>query len=630
MHPQIRMPEPGQCPICAMDLIPVVAEGVADELGPRQIRLSATARKLASIQVASVQRRFVPVETRLVGKIAVDETRRRYITAWIPGRIDRLYVDYTGIPVRKGDHMAYLYSPELLSAQEELIQALKAEEQLRSNEAGAIGGTARQTVDAAREKLRLWGLKPGQIAEIERKRRPSDHLTIHAPAGGVVIEKHLSEGAYVQTGTRIYTIADLSQVWLELDAYESDLVWLRYGQEMEFETEAEPGARFKGRIAFISPVLDEVTRTVKVRVNVPNADSRLKPGMFARAVVRAEAAADGRVMDPDLAGKWISPMHPEIVKDGPGTCDICGMPLVKAESLGYVSVAAAEQEAPLVVPASAVLTTGRRAVVYVAVPANEGVFEGREIVLGPRAGEYYLVKEGLLEGERVVVNGSFKVDSALQILARPSMMNPEGGGPAPGHDHGGHAAPSGSQGGGEAHAQKPAADDHADHAHAGGEERFAAPAGFQEQLAALFSAYFEVQQGLSQDDFGRSARGVEALAEALEAVDMALLEGEAHMAWMEQLKELRKSSAQLRQAGDMEQARAVFEPLSDVLAAVAGRFGTGRQEPVYRFFCPMAFDNRGAHWLQEAEKTENPYFGSRMYRCGSQKEVFIGGGKRHE
>jgi len=489
MHPQIRMPEPGQCPICGMDLIPVAEGGTEEELGPRQIKLSETARKLASIQVAPAQRKFVPVETRLVGKIAVDETRLRSISAWVPGRIDRLYVDYTGVPVSEGDHMAYLYSPELLTAQEELIQALRADEKLGDSGVTAVRETARQTVEAAREKLRLWGLKPEQIAEIERKRRPSDHLTMYAPAGGVVVDKHLSEGAYVQTGTRIYTIADLSQVWLQLDAYESDLGWIRYGQEVEFETEAYPGERFTGRISFISPVLDEKTRTVKVRVNVPNADGRLRPGMFARAAVRARAAASGRVMDPELAGKWISPMHPEIVKDGPGPCDICGMPLVKAESLGYVRAAPAEQEAPLVVPASAVLVTGKRAVVYVAVPGKEGVFEGREIVLGPRAGDYYLVKEGLREGESVVVNGSFKIDSALQILAKPSMMSPEGGGPVPGHQHGGQ--PPAPVQTGDAHAGHEAgaeevAESHAGHARAAEEgDMFEAPPAFQEQLILL-------------------------------------------------------------------------------------------------------------------------------------------------
>jgi Cu(I)/Ag(I) efflux system membrane fusion protein len=222
-------------------------------------------------------------------------------------------------------------------------------------------------------------------------------------------------------------MADLSQVWVKLDAYESDIDWIRYGQDVEFTAEAYPGETFKGKIAFIDPVLDPMTRTVKLRVNVANPDGRLKPEMFVRAIVRSKVAGAGMVMDEDMAGKWICPMHPSVVKTAPGKCDVCGMDLVTTESLGYV-VAKEPNKAPLVIPASAPLITGTRAVVYVRLEGKEKpTFEGREIVLGPRAGGYYLVKEGLSEGEQVVTNGNFKIDSALQIQAKPSMMSPKGG-----------------------------------------------------------------------------------------------------------------------------------------------------------------------------------------------------------
>jgi Cu(I)/Ag(I) efflux system membrane fusion protein len=175
-----------------------------------------------------------------------------------------------------------------------------------------------------------------------------------------------------------------------------------------------------------------------VRVNVPNPEGKLKPEMFVRGEVRAQVAEGGQVVAPDLAGKWISPMHPWIVKDGPGTCDVCGMKLVPAEELGYVSAETVAREAPLVIPRSAALVTGPRAVVYVEVPdQEEPTYEGREIVLGPRAGDYYLVREGLQEGELVVTNGAFKIDSEIQIQAKPSMMMPAGGahGGASGHQH---------------------------------------------------------------------------------------------------------------------------------------------------------------------------------------------------
>jgi Cu(I)/Ag(I) efflux system membrane fusion protein len=445
MHPQIRQPKPGKCPICFMDLIPVATtEG---QVGARTIVFSQEALKLMEIQTTQVARKFVDAEIRMVGKIEYDESRVKEIAAWVPGRIDRLYVDFTGTLVRKGDHMVYLYSPQLLSSQAELLQAAKAVQptghgvpaepgELGSGTTELIRRASIATLEAAREKLRLLGLQKEQIEEIEKTGRTTDHLIIYAPIGGIVIAKHANAGDYVETGTKIYTIADLSQLWVKLDAYESDLAWLRYGQAVEFAAEAYPGEVFKGTISFIDPMLNPMTRTVKLRVNVENPGGWLKPEMFVRAVVHSKVASVGMVMDENMAGKWICPMHPSVVKTSAGQCDICGMDLVTTESLGYVTAKQAG-EPPLVVPATAALITGKRAVVYVRLADKEKpTFEGREIVLGPRAGDYYLVKKGLAEGEVVVTNGNFKIDSAMQIQAKPSMMNPEGGAAPLGHQHG--------------------------------------------------------------------------------------------------------------------------------------------------------------------------------------------------
>ncbi len=477
MHPEIRMPEPGSCPKCGMDLIPVKAKAAKPKkktryacamicLPPMEepgecpvcgmdmvpvdtgemlddgsdapiLTMSKAARQLAKIQTAPVKRQFVTNEVRMVGKIEYDETRIAYLTAWVPGRLDRLYVDYTGVEVQQGDHMVKLYSPELLSAQEELLQAIHAVDDLKNADIKSLRDSALNMVEASRERLRLWGITPQQIKEIEKRGTPTDHLTIFAPIGGIVIVKHAMEGMYVKTGMRIYTIADLSHVWVKLDAYESDLAWLRYGQKIEFHTEAYPGETFRGTIAFIDPILNKKTRTVKVRVNVDNSDGRLKPEMFVRAIVHSQIAAGGKVMDSHLSGKWICSMHPEIVKEEAGTCDLCEMALKTTESLGYAPIEVDPSQTPLVIPATAPLITGRRAVVYIQLPDDEGKFEGREIVLGPRAGDYYIVREGLAEDELVVVNGNFKIDSALQIMAKPSMMNPKGGekASAGGHHH---------------------------------------------------------------------------------------------------------------------------------------------------------------------------------------------------
>lgn len=407
MHPQVRQPGPGKCPICAMDLIPVASDG-SDLSGEREISLSPRAKALARIATVAVERRVPEAEVRLFGRVVADESLQRSITARFPGRIERLYVNYTGVRVSDGDHLARIYSPELLTAQAELLSARRFSDS--------------RGLASAREKLSLWGLSRRAIAAIEAKSTPTNTMDIDAPLGGFVVEKLVDEGDYVDTGSVMFRIADLSSVWIVLDAYEIDKPWLRFGQPVRFTAEALPGQTFEGRIAFIPPVLDPETRTFKVRVNLPNEDLRLRPGMFVTGLVRARLAGQGVLLDESLAGKWISPMHPEIVKDGPGQCDVCGMALVEAEKLGYVIGAAGEP--PVVVPASAVLRTGRRAIVYVEVPERpDPTYEGREIVLGPRAGDVYVVAAGLEAGERVVVNGAFKLDSALQLLARPSMMS---------------------------------------------------------------------------------------------------------------------------------------------------------------------------------------------------------------
>ena len=598
MDPQIRRDQPGKCPLCGMDLVPV--PGDADEAAaPRELKLSPAARALAGTQVTPVERAMATRDVFMVGKVDYDETRVATITAWVPGRLDRLFVDYTGLPVRQGDHMVSLYSPEIVTTQKALLQARETVQKLEQSDVSIVRETARATVDAARDRLRLWGLTAAQIAEIEQRGTPADHITINAPASGIVVHKNAVQGMSVQKGTRLYTIADLRYVWVKLDAYESDLAWLRYAQTVEFTTEAYPGETFRGRISFIDPVLTDATRTVKVRVNVANPAGRLKPGMFVRATVSATLATGARIVAPDLAGKWISPMHPEIVHDEPGDCDVCGMPLVKAETLGFVTADAGTLTAPLVIPRTAPLISGRRAVVYVQVPGEPARFEGREIVLGQRAGNRYVVEHGLEAGELVVTHGSFKLDSALQIQAKPSMMNPADDVSSDGH---GHAATQPAAG----------AASHAPEAVPGHE----VPTAFTTQFAQVLDAYLATQEALADDDFGRAQTSAKRVLDALATVDMSLLSGPGHMAWMKSLGELRSTADAVAAATGLEPARKGFALLSESMAAAVQGFGSDLARPVFQAHCPMAFDNRGASWLQDSEQIRNPYFGDAMLQCG--------------
>jgi Cu(I)/Ag(I) efflux system membrane fusion protein len=376
MHPQIRQTEPGQCPICGMDLIPVDRSTAGDEHTASRVSLSERAKILARVRTAEVERLGSGrVERRLLGRVDYDERSLRTVTAWVGGRIDRLHVSTTGERVRRGQVIATLYSPEVYTAHQDLIQARQQFERLQGAATPSAGRAAEAALNASRDRLRLLGVPDGELRTMERADKPSERARIRTPFGGTVIERLATQGSYVETGSGLYRVANLSTLWVQLDAYESDLPLLKTGQNVSIRVEALPGEVFKGRVTFVDPVLNLNTRTARVRIEVKNQDRRLRPGMFVEASVQS-----------DGAGK-------------------------------------AAQEAPLVVPATAPLFTGRRSVVYVELPdAEEPTYEARVVTLGPRMGDLYAVLSGLQEGERVVVHGAFAIDADLQIQGGNSMM----------------------------------------------------------------------------------------------------------------------------------------------------------------------------------------------------------------
>ncbi|MBD3162178.1 MAG: efflux RND transporter periplasmic adaptor subunit [Candidatus Eisenbacteria bacterium] len=547
MHPQIKLPEEGKCPICFMDLIPL--ESDSGEESPVRLQMSEAAIQLAEIETAPVVRQDLETRIRLSGKVAVDERRVKRITAWVPGRLERLFVDFTGSVVDAGDPLVEIYSPDLYSAQVELLQAIRARSELAAAGAGVLRETAESTVAAAREKLQLLGLTEAQIAAIEERGAASERITIHAPIGGTVVHKNAVEGAYVETGTPIYTIADLSRVWVMLDAYESDLTWVDEGDEVEFRVEALPGETFTGTVAFVDPVVDPGTRAVTVRLDAANPARRLKPEMFVRSTI--EANADG---EPQLA-----------------------------------------------IPATAPLITGKRAVVYVRVPDTEKpTFEGREVVLGPRAGDLYAVRSGLEEGERVVVEGAFKIDSEMQIRAKPSMMNPPEEESSPEEEPGDE----------------------------GPDPRIAAlreaPDRFVDALRPLLGAYLTVQRALAADDATATRAALAEVEKTLAAVDATALAPKAREAWMEITGSIRAGLEEAADTEDLATIRAGFEPISEAVILLERAFGPPTGEIHRLAYCPMAFENEGAYWIQTEEEISNPYFGEMMLRCGSIEETFGG------
>lgn len=596
MHPHITLPHEGKCSICGMDLIPMTG---SVDYGPRTLKLSKAAMQLAEIETAKVERRFVESRVAMVGKVEFDETAVKTITAWVPGRLDRLYVDYTGVPVAKGDHLADIYSPKLYEAQQQLIEALRTVEN-SEGDSDLIRRSSQGTLEAVRKKLILLGLTESQVREIEEKKTLDKHIQINATFGGVVVEKLADEGDYVETGEPLYKVVSLDHLWVKLDAYESDLAWIRYGQEVSFHTEAYPGEKFSGTVSFIDWVVNHHTRTIKIRLNVDNSEGRLKPGMFVRAETHSNLAAGGRVMSPALAGKWISPMHPEIVKDGPGPCDICGMDLVPAEKL--YATAGEDEKPPLVIPDTAPLITGRRAVVYVRKKGDASLFEGRDIVLGPRAGSSYIVLGGLSEGEEVVTRGNFKIDSSLQIEAKPSMMNPGGGGGPAGHDHGG----------GTRQGQTP---DPAEMA------KLPFPEEFGKGLEQVFEVYSKITAALVKGELESAESSFAHFGKVLEGVSVETLAETARSEWDEIGRNLSNSVVLASMSSDLKTLRGIYADLSQAVLHLEHRFGHP-DGTLFEAHCPMALGGTGGTWLQGSRDIENPYFGASMLKCGEIRNEF--------
>lgn len=445
MHPQVRLPRPEPCPLCGMKLIPL------SQLKAEQ----AHTEERANIETEAVAFRELVREIRTVGKIDYNERRIKSISARIAGRIDRVHADFTGIEVKPNAHLLDLYSPALVSAQSELLRALEAAE-------GPAGDRrfAKLTLDSARTKLKLLGILPEQIAELEKNRQERTHLTIYAPIGGTIIEKMAREGMYVQEGEPLYRIAELDPIWLYLDIYESDVGWVRRGQKVDVRVEAYPGELFQGTIVFVDPFLNDQSRTVKVRVNLANGHRRLKPAMYASASIRVRLRPDGTPEPTGLEGKYLCPMHPEVVTDEPGTCPICEMDLEQVPPLGTTEPTSDKSspehatDAPpgtvLAVRASAVLDTGRRQIVYRKNP--DGVIELVEVKVGPRAevaeedgkvASYYPIIRGIHPGDKVVIRGGFMLDSQRQIEGMPSLLYQAGQSMANLHSgHGSHGGPS--------------------------------------------------------------------------------------------------------------------------------------------------------------------------------------------
>jgi hypothetical protein len=568
-----------------MDLVPVYEKGVGveEEGALTTIELSERARKLAQVKTDVIGYRTLTKDIYTVGIIESDERLKAFVSAWIPGRIDKLFVDFTGTRVVKGESMVWIYSPELVSTQEEYLLALETFEKVKESPLDEVKSGAKSLIDASRRRLLWWGVTEKQIEDLTKDKKVKQHMVIYAPISGIVIEKKALEGQYVMQGEVIYTVADLSNVWMKANIYEYEMAWIKVGQEVEVTTPTYPGEAFIGKIAFIEPFLDEKTRSVKIRCDIPNQQLKLKPSMYVNARIRIpveelekeggyyvsgldyfcpnhheikssrpgicpedhipfvkkppaqiELGAASSMTSPqgDIEYEYVCPMKCYSSKQ-PGDCPVCGMRLEKKENHAEVSgkkvtcicpqewdPATAPKSCPmcgmllqqgvtitlptgeekrkfvymcpmacmtsdkpgkcpdckrqmgrwevkeglgvkvqkiepkrrivyacpmhpevtsdkpadctkcgmhlekttqvLAIPATAVLDTGIRKIVYI--DKGNGQYAGKEVVLGPKAGDYYPVLEGLEEGERVVTSANFLIDSQSQLTGGASAL----------------------------------------------------------------------------------------------------------------------------------------------------------------------------------------------------------------
>ncbi len=402
MHPFIIKDKPGTCPICGMELIRKIDGAAGGEMTAEQkqqaemlghVSLSPTQRVMANVATVEAKRASLSKEINAVGIVQFDQSRQAKVTAWIAGRIDQLHVSRVGDLVSKDKPVAEIYSPDLVATQQEYLLAIRSRDQLKNSSIPSISGSGDGLVQSARQRLMLFGVKEQQILDLEKAGKPNIRLPIYTPLSGVVIEKMMQEGQYVNTGDVLFNIADLSRVWVELEVYENEFPNIHIGQRVEIRSQSFPGSQFGGSITYLYPFLDPKTRTVKARVELANPGMKLKPDMFVNAAIKVPLGSS------------------------------------------------------VVVPVTAVIDTGKRKVVWV--ETQTGMFEPRDVQTGQQSDDRVQVLSGLNPGDKVAVSGAYLIDSESQLKggggqdhSQHTGTKQEGKGAAPaagGHE--GHTAP---------------------------------------------------------------------------------------------------------------------------------------------------------------------------------------------
>jgi membrane fusion protein, copper/silver efflux system len=557
MHPQIKMEEPGNCPICGMELIPLEASSDSSEnIASNEIVMTEEAIQLANIQTSVVTKSNASKEIRLLGKVKPDERRLYSQVSHIPGRIERLYVNFTGEKVFRGQKMVRIYSPDLITAQKELFEAIRSRD------------IYPQLYTASRNKLKLWKLTDKQIDAIEKSGVVSEQLDIYSDYSGYVMKRNVELGDHIMAGSNLFDIANLSSVWVMFEAYEADIPWIHVNDMIEFTIQAIPGKTYKGKITYVDPFVSSNTRVAKVRVELKNPSNKLLPEMYASGIIKARLAN---------------------VKDA------------------------------IMIPKSAVLWTGKRAVVYVKVPHEKTIsFVYREIILGEDLGDFYIVKNGLNEGEIVATNGVFRIDASAQLIGQKSMMNPEGGKVSTG----GHAGMD--MGGDKASEMENKDSESEDMSNMVMIDKSKIDAKFKQQLGKVVTEYIKLKDAFADDNSTLAQKEAKNVKNALGNVDMLLLLGDSHNVWMKALKPLNAAATKIENSKEIGTQREGLLVLGKNLSDAINTLGieTENGQALYLEFCPMADNDKGGYWLSYDKEIKNPYYGKAMLTCGEIKDTY--------
>ncbi|MUH38332.1 efflux RND transporter periplasmic adaptor subunit [Zobellia amurskyensis] len=511
MHPQIMRSEPGDCPICGMDLIP--AEVGANGLLADQFALSENAMALANIETIVVGESNNTLEGGVVlsGKIEINGDKTAIQPAHFDGRIEKLYITSLGEKVRKGQAIAKVYSPELVAAQQELITAYKLKE------------SQPQLYKAVQAKFKNWKVHGPELDEVVKTGKAKASFTIYSHVSGVVTEIAVSDGAHIMDGKAIFKVSNLNTVWADFDVYENQISQFKKGEQIQVTTNAYPNKVFNAKVSYIDPILNAQTRTVTLRAVLDNKDEIFKPGMFVKGKIGAD------------------------------TMDV---------------------ESETTIPASAVLWTGKRSLVYVKSDLDKPIFEMREVTIGNRNGESVTIISGLDKGEKIVTNGTFTVDAAAQLQGKKSMMN-----------------------------RKSNKEEVRTN-----EIEIKVSEAFQNGFQNVVQPYLDMKDAFVASDAGQVSRSAKLTEEQFKNLNTT----DSEKAYVAEILKLLNA---IHENKIIEDQRTHFVVLNEILVPMAKNIPLSKNLFVQK--CPMANSNKGAFWLSEEKEIRNPYYGQEMISCGS-------------